>query len=68
MKNELQSRTLKTRSRSHIFAQTLKKRLLPLYFNDSFVKETCKQKHLGILLDFSLDFQEHWKFLLKKSK
>ena len=30
------------------------------------MKETCKQKHLGMLLDFRLDFQEHWKSLLKK--
>ena len=30
------------------------------------MKETCKQKHLGMLLDFRLDFQEHWKYLLKK--
>ena len=30
------------------------------------MKETCKQKHLGILLDFRIDFQEHWKCLPKK--
>ena len=30
------------------------------------MKETCKQKHLGMLLDFRLDFQEHWKSLVKK--
>ena len=29
------------------------------------MKETCKQKHLGMLLDFSLDIQDHWKSLLK---
>ena len=40
--------------------------LQPLYFNDSSVRETCTQKHLGILLDFRLDFQEHWKSLLKR--
>ena len=34
--------------------------------NESFVEETCIQKHLGMLLDFRLDFQEHWKSLLKK--
>ena len=27
----------------------------PLYFNDSSVKETYTQKHLGMLLDFRLD-------------
>ena len=43
-----------------------KKDYPPLYFNDSSVKETCTQKHLGMLLDFRLDFQEHWKSLLKK--
>ena len=57
---------MKTRSRSHIFAQTLEKTLLPLYFTGNFMKETCKQRHLGIFLDFRLDFQEHWKSLLKK--
>ena len=30
------------------------------------MKETCKQKHLGMLFDFRLDFQEHWKSLVKK--
>ena len=43
-----------------------KKGYSPLYFNDSSVKETCKQKHIGMLMDFRLDFQEHWKSLVKK--
>ena len=30
------------------------------------MKETCTQKHLGMLLYFRLDFQNHWKSLLKK--
>ena len=30
------------------------------------MKETCEQKHLGMLLDFRFDFQEHWKSLLQK--
>ena len=30
------------------------------------MKETCKQKHLGMLLDFDLDFQEHGKSLPRK--
>ena len=34
--------------------------------NESFVEETCIQKHLGMLLGFRLDFQEHCKSLLKK--
>ena len=38
----------------------------PLYFNDSSVKETCKKKHPGMLLDFRLDFQEYWKYPPKK--
>ena len=41
---------------------------MKLYFNDSSVKETCKQKHLGMLLDFGLDFQQHWKSMVKKVK
>ena len=53
-----------------IFTRKLQKKdyppPLPLYFNDSSMKETCKQKHLGMLLDFRLDFQEHWKSLVKK--
>ena len=50
-----------------IFTRKLqKKKLPPLYFNDSSVKETCTQKHLGMLLVFRFDFQEHWKSLLKK--
>ena len=32
------------------------------------MKESCKEKHLGMLLDFRLDFQEHWKSLLKNVK
>ena len=56
-----------------IFTRKLQKKDYPsppplpqLYFNDSSVKETCTQKHLEMLLDFRLDFQEHWKYLLKK--
>ena len=30
------------------------------------MKETCKQKHLGMLLALKLDFQEHCRSLLKK--
>ena len=37
----------------------------PLYFNSSSVKQTFTQKHLGMLLDFKLDFQEHCGSLLK---
>ena len=48
-----------------IFTRKLQKKdYPPLYFNDSSVKETCTQKHLGMLLDFRLDFQEHWKSLI----
>ena len=50
-----------------IFTRKLQKKdYPPLYFNDSSVKKTCTQKHLGMLLNFRLDFQEHWKSLLKK--
>ena len=48
-----------------IFTRKLQKKDYPLlYFNDSSVKDTCTQKHLGMLLDFRLDFQEHWKSLI----
>ena len=43
-----------------------KKDYPPLYFNGISVKETCTQKHLGMLLDFKLGFQEHWKSVLEK--
>ena len=50
-----------------IFTHKLQKKdYPPSHFNDSSVKETCIQKHLGMLLDYSLDFQEHWKSPLKK--
>ena len=54
-------------SQEVIFTQKLQKiDYFPLHFNGSSVKETCKQNHLGMLLDFKLDFQEHCKSLLKK--
>ena len=37
-----------------------------VYFNGSSVKETCKQKHLGKLLNFKLDFQKHRKSQQRK--
>ena len=37
-----------------------------VYFNGSSVKETCKQKHLGKLLNFKLDFQKHCKSQQRK--
>ena len=50
-----------------IFTPKLQKQdYLPLYFNNSSVKKACKQKHLGMLLDFRLDFQEHCKSLPRK--
>ena len=50
-----------------IFTRKLQKKdYPPLYLNGSSVKETCRQKYLGMLLDFRLDFQEHWKSLVKK--
>ena len=30
------------------------------------MKKTCKQEHLGMILDFKLDFQEHCKSLQRK--
>ena len=49
-----------------IFTQKLQKIDYPsLYFNDSSVKETSKQKHPGMLLDFNIDFQVHCKSILK---
>ena len=49
-----------------IFTRKLQKKgYVSLYFNDSSVKKTYKQRHLRMLLDFRLDFQENWKSLLQ---
>ena len=38
----------------------------PLVFNDSIVSQANSQKHVGIILDFKLTFEEHLLNALKK--
>ena len=50
-----------------IFTRKLQKKDYPLlHFNDSSVKETGKQKHLEMLLDFRLDLEKSIGNLSKK--
>ena len=49
-----------------IFSTKLQKSTHPtLSFNNNTVTESVTQKHLGMLLNTKLDFQEHLKSLLK---
>ena len=47
-----------------IFSKKLSKPALP--FNDSHVSQTESQKHLGLILDNKLSFNEHLKGILDK--
>ena len=38
----------------------------PLVFNDNYVSQTYSQKHLGVILDFKLTFEEHLNNVLAK--
>ena len=43
-----------------IFSRKIKKPCHPrLSFNNAFVKQTGSQKHLGLILDTQLNFEEH---------
>ena len=51
------------------FVFTLKvKRVVhpPIFFNNKLVQQVSSQKHLGILLDTSLTFDEHMKAITSK--
>ena len=51
-----------------IFSRTLKKTPHPpLMFNSNLVNKTSSQKHLGIILDESLSFEEHLKTISVKT-
>ena len=39
---------------------------LLLVFNDNYVSQTFSQKHLGVILDFKLTFEEHLNNVLAK--
>ena len=38
----------------------------PLVFNNNNVSQTFSQKHLGVILDFKLTFEEHFNNVLAK--
>ena len=50
-----------------IFCPKIKKPLhIPLNFNNTNVKQTVFQKHLGLILDSQLSFEEHLKTIFTK--
>ena len=50
-----------------IFSRKIKKPLhTPLNFNNTNVKQTAFQKHLGLILDSQLSFEEHLKSIFSK--
>ena len=51
-----------------IFSRKIKKLLhIPRNFNNTNVKQTVFQKHLGLILDSQLSFEEHLKTILSKA-
>ena len=51
-----------------IFSCKVKKPLhIPLNFNNTNVKQTAFQKHLGLILDSQLSFEEHLKTIFSKA-
>ena len=50
-----------------IFSSKSKRSTHPLLvFNNNNVSQTCSQKHLGVILDFKLAFEEHLNNVLAK--
>ena len=50
-----------------IFSRKIQKTChLSIYFNNKSVKQVPSQKHLGLILDNKLNFQEHLKNILNK--
>ena len=43
-------------SKSYIYSKASEIDYAPIYFNNSSIKETSKQKNFGMLLDSKLDF------------
>ena len=51
-----------------IFSRKLKKATRPpLVFNNATVSQRKSQKHLGIILDSKLTFEDHYKTILSKT-
>ena len=50
-----------------IFSRKIQKTCHPsIYFNDKSIKQVPSQKHLGLILDNKLNFQEHLKSVSNK--
>ena len=50
-----------------IFSRKIQKTCYPsIYFNNKSVKQVPSQKHLGMILDGKLNFQEHFKNILNR--
>ena len=50
-----------------VFSRKIQKTCHPsIYFNNKSVKQVPSQKHLGLILDNKLNFQEHLKNMLNK--
>ena len=50
-----------------IFSRKIRKTYHPsIYFNNKSVKQVPSQKHLGLILDSKLNFQEHLQNILNK--
>ena len=50
-----------------IFSRKLQKiSHLPIYFNSNPIEQVSSKKHLGLILDTKLNFQEHIKNILTK--
>ena len=51
-----------------IFSRKLRRPAhLPLQSNDSYVNQTNSQKHLGLVLDNKVNFEEHLQNVYKKA-
>ena len=65
MENDFQSRLWKASSRSHI--QQKMATHPPLLFNNNNVSQVSSQKHLGVILDVKLTFEEHLQNVFNKT-
>ena len=67
MENEFQSRSFEAGARSYILTEKKKLHHPDIIFNGNPVKKTSFQKHLGMLLDSKLDFDEYIKGVFDKT-
>ena len=67
MENEFQSRPKQTGSRGYFSSKLKKVPHTPLVFNNTNVSQCKSQKHLGIISDPKLTFEDHYKTVLSKT-